>query len=119
MMKNRWGRIINITSVVGMVGNPGQANYVATKAGIIGLTKSLAKEFSSRNILVNAVAPGFIATDMTDAIPEANKEKLQAEIPLGRLGMPEDISRPVLFLCSDMANYITGVTIPVTGGMAM
>ncbi|CAN5203193.1 3-oxoacyl-[acyl-carrier-protein] reductase [soil metagenome] len=119
LMKNRWGRIINITSIVGIMGNPGQANYCAAKAGMIGMTKSLAKELSSRNICVNAIAPGFIQTAMTDGLDEELKKKLHEQIPLGRLGITEDIAGPVLFLCSDMASYITGVTIEVSGGLGM
>ncbi|MCB2154604.1 3-oxoacyl-ACP reductase FabG [bacterium] len=119
MMKSRWGRIINVTSIVGIIGNPGQANYCASKAGMIGLTKSLAKELASRNILVNGVAPGFIQTRMTDALAEAQREALQKEIPLQRLGQPDDIAGCVEFLCSEQAAYITGQTIEVTGGLGM
>jgi 3-oxoacyl-[acyl-carrier protein] reductase len=119
MMKARWGRIINITSIVGLMGNAGQSNYCAAKAGMIGLTKSLARELASRNICVNAVAPGFIQTAMTDVLPEDLKSKLQAEIPLARFGTVDDIAGPVLFLCSDAAGYITGSTIEVAGGMGM
>lgn len=119
MMKSRWGRIVNITSVVGLVGNPGQANYCAAKAGMVGLTKSLAKELASRGILVNAVAPGFIETKMTGALDEKQKEGLLGEIPLGRIGNPEEIAGPVAFLCSDEAGYITGTVIEVTGGLGM
>jgi 3-oxoacyl-[acyl-carrier protein] reductase len=119
MMKRRWGRIINIASVVGLIGNAGQANYAASKAGLIGLSKSVAKELSSRNILCNVVAPGFIKTDMTDAMtPEAVKA-LSAQIPLDRFGTPEDIAGVVAFLASDHAAYITGQVLTVDGGMVM
>lgn len=116
-LKNREGSIINITSVVGLIGNPGQANYVASKSGIIGLTKSLAKEFGSRNIRVNAIAPGFIETDMTDKLPEELKENYLKQIPLNRLGKPDDIANLCVFLSSDKGNYITGQVISVNGGM--
>lgn len=119
MMKRRWGRIINITSVVGLTGNPGQANYAASKAGLIGLTKSIARELASRNVLVNAVAPGFIDTDMTRALTDQQREALQAQIPLGRLGDSEDVAGAVLFLASDLAQYITGQVLVVDGGMVM
>jgi 3-oxoacyl-[acyl-carrier protein] reductase len=119
MMKQRYGRIINISSVVGSLGNPGQANYVAAKAGVIGLTKSAAKELASRNITVNAVAPGFITTDMTDKLSEDMKQSLLAQIPLARLGAPEDIAKVVRFLASDDTSYMTGQTIHVDGGMFM
>jgi 3-oxoacyl-[acyl-carrier protein] reductase len=119
MMKKRWGRIINITSVVGVTGNPGQANYVASKAGLIGLTKSLAQELASRNITVNCVAPGFIATPMTDALNDKQKEAILARVPVGRLGSPEEISAAVLYLASPEASYVTGQTLHVNGGMAM
>lgn len=119
MMKERWGRIINITSVVGQMGNPGQANYVSAKAGLIGLTKALARELASRNITVNAVAPGFIATDMTAVLSDELKAKLLTNVPLGRLGAPEDIAAAVAFLASDAASYITGLTLDVNGGMYM
>lgn len=119
MMKQRTGKIINIASIVGVSGNPGQANYVAAKAGMIGLTKSVAKELASRNILVNAVAPGFIATDMTDVMTEEQKEAILSTIPLEKLGEAEDIARVVRFLASDDANYMTGQTLHVDGGMVM
>jgi len=119
MMKQRYGRIINISSVVGALGNAGQANYVAAKAGVIGLTKSAARELASRNITVNAVAPGFIATDMTDKLPADIKEKLEKDIPLGRIGQPEEVAHAVVYLASDAASYMTGQTIHIDGGMYM
>jgi 3-oxoacyl-[acyl-carrier protein] reductase len=119
MMKRRWGRVINITSVVGLMGNAGQANYAASKAGLIGLTKAVAREFASRNVLVNAVAPGFIDTDMTRALTDQQREVLLAQIPLGRLGQAADVARAVLFLASDHADYITGQVLVVDGGMVM
>lgn len=119
MMRERWGRIINITSVVAEAGNAGQANYVASKAGLIGLTKSLAHEMASRNVTVNAVAPGFIATDMTAALAPELKEKVLAAIPLSRLGTPEDVAAAVRFLASEEAGYITGHVLNVNGGMYM
>lgn len=119
MMRRRFGRIINITSVVGASGNPGQANYCASKAGVAGMTRSLARELGSRNITVNCVAPGFIATDMTEVLPEAQKAALMAQIPLGRLGSPEDIAEAVAFLASPAAGYITGSELHVNGGMFM
>lgn len=119
MMKQRSGRIINISSVVGLTGNAGQANYAASKAGLIGLTKSIAKELSSRGITVNCIAPGYIATDMTAELSDAVKEDLEKQIPLGRIGNPEDIANAVLFLASDEASYITGQTITVDGGIVM
>jgi 3-oxoacyl-[acyl-carrier protein] reductase len=119
MMKRRWGRIINIASVVGLVGNKGQANYAASKAGLIGMTKSVAKELASRNVLANVVAPGYIETDMTAAINDEAKAALFAQIPLGRLGAPQDIANLVTFLASDAAAYITGQTFVVDGGMVM
>jgi 3-oxoacyl-[acyl-carrier protein] reductase len=119
MMRQRYGRIINITSVVGASGNPGQANYVASKAGIIGFTKAVAKELGSRGITVNAVAPGFVETDMTASLSEKVKEFMISQIPLGRAGRPEDVAETVLFLASDRASYITGQVIHVSGGMYM
>lgn len=117
MMKKRCGRIINLSSVVGVHGNAGQSNYAASKAGVIGFTKSVAKEFASRGITVNAVAPGMIETDMTDAIPEAMHEAMLNQIPLKRIGTPEDIANGVLFLASDEASYITGQVITIDGGL--
>lgn len=117
MMKARKGRIINITSIVGVAGNPGQANYCASKAGIIGFTKSVAKEYGGKGVTVNAVAPGFIQTAMTDALPENVKEAYLKQIALGRFGTPEDIANVVEFLASDKASYITGQVVEVTGGM--
>lgn len=117
MMRARAGRIINISSVVGLMGNPGQANYVASKAGLIGLTKALAKEYGGRGITVNAVAPGFIASDMTDALPEATRQGYLSGIPLGRFGAPEDVAALVAFLASDAAGYISGQVIGVDGGL--
>jgi 3-oxoacyl-[acyl-carrier protein] reductase len=119
MMKARWGRIINITSVVGASGNPGQANYAAAKAGVVGMTKSLARELGSRSITVNCVAPGFIDTDMTRALPEAQRTALLGQIPLGRLGAPEDIAAAVAYLASPAAGYVTGCVLHVNGGMYM
>ena len=119
MMKARRGRIINITSVVGLTGNPGQANYAAAKAGIIGFSKSLAREVGSRNITVNSIAPGFIDTDMTRALPDDQRAALLSQIPLGRLGSSADIAAAVLFLASDSGGYITGETLNVNGGMYM
>ncbi|MDM7273983.1 3-oxoacyl-[acyl-carrier-protein] reductase [Sulfurihydrogenibium azorense] len=117
MIKQRYGRIINISSIIGFIGNVGQVNYATTKAGLIGFTKSLAKELASRNITVNAVAPGFIETDMTANLPADIVESYLKQIPLGRFGKPEDVANVVLFLASDMASYITGETIHVNGGM--
>lgn len=119
MMKQRSGKIINIASIVGVSGNPGQANYVAAKAGVIGLTKTTAKELSSRNITVNAIAPGFITTDMTEKLPEEVRTEMLKQIPLARFGETTDISGVVLFLASDNSNYMTGQTLHVDGGMVM
>jgi 3-oxoacyl-(acyl-carrier-protein) reductase len=119
MLKARWGRIVNISSIVGAMGNAGQTNYSATKAGVMGFTRSLAKEIGSRNITVNAVAPGFIDTDMTRALPEEQRNALVSGIALARLGQPEEIASVVQFLCSDGAAYITGETIHVNGGLYM
>jgi 3-oxoacyl-[acyl-carrier protein] reductase len=119
MMKRRSGRIINIASVVGIVGNKGQANYAASKAGLIGLTKAVAKEYASRNILVNCVAPGYISTDMTAALPPEASDALLGAIPLGRFGQADEVAGVVLFLASDFARYLTGQVIAVDGGMAM
>ena len=119
MMKQRYGRIISITSVVGASGNPGQANYAAAKAGVAGMTRALARELGSRNITVNCVAPGFIATDMTAALPEAQHQALMAQIPLGKLGLPEDIAHAVSYLVSPGAGYVTGQELHVNGGMHM
>lgn len=119
MTRARWGRIINVSSVIGSMGNAGQVNYGASKAGIEGFTRSLAREVASRNITVNAVAPGFIQTDMTDELPEEQKEKILAQVPLGRLGQPEEIARVIAFLASDDAAYVTGETLHVNGGMYM
>ncbi len=119
MMKRRSGRIINVASVVGIRGNAGQANYSASKAGVIGFTKSMARELASRNVLVNAIAPGFIDTKMTKTLPEKIREELQRQIPLGRLGGPDDVAKAALFLASDLADYITGQVVVVDGGMVM
>ena len=119
MMKRKGGRIINITSVVGILGNKGQANYAASKAGLIGITKAVAKEYASRNVLVNCVAPGYIQTDMTAALPAEAGAALLSAIPLGRLGQPEDVAGAVLYLASDLARYVTGQVVVVDGGMAM
>ena len=119
MMKKRWGRIIQITSVVGATGNPGQGNYAAAKAGLVGMSKSLAAEVASRNITVNAVAPGFIQTAMTDVLTDQQKEMIAARIPAGRMGLPDEIAAAVIYLASQEAAYVTGETIHINGGMAM
>lgn len=119
MMKQRYGRIVNLSSVTGLMGNMGQTNYAAAKAGILGMTKSYAREVASRGITVNAVAPGFIDTDMTEAMPEGAKDKIVTEIPMGRTGKPEDVAEAVAFLTSEQAGYITGEVLRVDGGMAM
>ncbi len=119
MMKRRWGRIVGITSIVAVTGNPGQANYAASKAGMIGMSKALAQEVASRGITVNCVAPGFIETAMTDALSEQQHEKLLGAVPVGRLGSPEDVAACVVFLASEEACYVTGQTLHVNGGMAM
>lgn len=119
MMKQRYGRIVNLSSVTGLMGNMGQTNYAAAKAGILGMTKSYAREVASRGITVNAVAPGFIDTDMTEAMPEGAKDKIIAGIPMGRTGKPEDVAEAVAFLASEQAGYITGEVLRVDGGMAM
>jgi 3-oxoacyl-[acyl-carrier protein] reductase len=119
MMKKRWGRIVQITSVVGATGNPGQGNYAAAKAGLVGMTKSLAAEVASRNITVNAVAPGFIQTAMTDVLTDQQKETIATRIPAGRMGLPEEIAAAVVYLASPEAAYVTGETIQINGGMAM
>jgi 3-oxoacyl-[acyl-carrier protein] reductase len=119
MMRERWGRIVNISSVVGEMGNPGQANYVASKAGLIGLTKSLAQEVGSRNITVNAVAPGFIETEMTHSLPDQLKQKMLDNTPLKRMGTPDDIAHAVRFLVSEEASFVTGHVLDVNGGIYM
>ncbi len=119
MMKNRWGRIINVTSVVGTMGNPGQANYCASKAGLQGMSKSIAMEVASRGITVNCIAPGFIKTPMTDALDEKQSERITANIPAGRFGLPDDIANAAAFLASDNASYLTGQTLHVNGGLLM
>lgn len=119
MMKQRYGRVVNLTSVVGLRGNPGQANYAASKAGLIGMSKSIAKELASRGVTVNLVAPGFIDTDMTAALPEAARTALLSSIPMARLGQPEDVARAVAFFASENAGYITGQVLCVDGGMAV
>lgn len=119
MLRARWGRIVNITSVVGLVGNAGQANYVAAKAGIVGFTKAVAREVASRNITVNAIAPGYVHSRMTEGLDDEQRHFLTSQIPLGRTGMPEEIAPAVVFLCSDQAAYITGQVLNVDGGMVM
>lgn len=119
MMKARWGRIINISSVVGTTGNPGQCNYVASKAGLVGWTKAMAAEIASRNVTVNCIAPGFIATPMTDVLTDDQKAKINANIPMARMGGPEDIAAATVYLASEEAAYVTGQTLHVNGGMAM
>ena len=119
MMKARWGRIIGVTSIVGVTGNPGQANYAASKAGMIGMSKSLAQEVASRGVTVNCVAPGFIATAMTDVLADEQKEKLNAGIPAGRMGAVDDIASACVYLASNEAAYVTGQTLHVNGGMVM
>lgn len=119
MLKNRWGRVVSITSIVGVTGNPGQANYAASKAGLIGFTKSLAQEVASRNITVNCVAPGFIASPMTDALNDEQRSKLLERIPEAKMGTPADVAAAVVYLASEEAGYVTGQTLHVNGGMAM
>jgi 3-oxoacyl-[acyl-carrier protein] reductase len=119
MMKRRWGRVIGITSIVGVTGNPGQVNYAASKAGLIGFSKALAQEVASRGITVNTVAPGFIETAMTAALGDEQRSNLRERIPAGRLGAPEDVAASVLYLASEEASYVTGQTLHVNGGMAM
>ncbi|MDX1717584.1 MAG: SDR family oxidoreductase, partial [Anderseniella sp.] len=119
MMKARWGRVINITSVVGVTGNPGQANYAASKAGMIGMSKSLAHELASRNITVNCIAPGFIETAMTDELNDKQKEAILASVPAGRLGQADEIAAGAVYLASEEAAYVTGQTLHINGGMAM
>jgi len=119
MIRRRWGRIIGISSVVGVVGNPGQANYAAAKAGLVGLARSLARELGSRNITANVVAPGFVDTDMTASLPEERRAAILASVPLGRLASAEEVAGVVAFLASDEAGYITGAVIPVDGGLGM
>ena len=119
MMKQRTGAIVNVASIIGLIGNAGQCNYAASKAGVIALTKSAAKELAARNVRVNAVAPGFIETKMTEALPEEVRTKMLGAIPMGRMGQPEDVANVVLFLASDMSSYMTGQVLPICGGMVM
>jgi 3-oxoacyl-[acyl-carrier protein] reductase len=119
MMKQRWGRIVNITSVIGFIGNAGQVNYAAAKAGLVGITKAMARELASRNITVNSVAPGYIQTDMTEALSAEMQEQLKKEIPLASLGTPEDVAGAVAYLVSEDGRYLTGQTLHVNGGMYM
>ena len=119
MMKRRWGRIVGITSIVGVMGNAGQANYAAAKAGMIGMSKALAQEVASRNITVNCVAPGFIASPMTEGLPQEQKDRLSSAIPAGRMGGPDDVAAAVVYLASEEAAYVTGQTLHVNGGMLM
>ncbi len=119
MMKKRWGRIVSVTSVVGVMGNPGQANYVASKAGIIGMSKSMGMELAGRNVTVNCVAPGFITSPMTDVLNDKQRETIMTKVPMGRMGSGEEVAAAVLFLASEEASYVTGQTIHVNGGMAM
>jgi 3-oxoacyl-[acyl-carrier protein] reductase len=119
MMKARWGRIVNVSSIVGATGNPGQANYAASKAGMVGMAKSLAYEVASRGITVNAVAPGFIATAMTDKLTDDQKAKIDGQIPAGRMGTPEEVASAALYLASPEAGYVTGTVLHVNGGLAM